>query len=107
MVVVVLERTPDRLRGALRRWMLELQAGVFVGRLAKRVRDELWERILDDSSMGAAVMIESSRSEQGYSVRVHGQPDRRIVDVEGLYLVARRKQKRAPTKPKRAADGPG
>ncbi len=91
MVVLVVERVPDGLRGSLRRWMIEVQAGVFVGRLSQRVHQEIWARVQRESAAGAAVLIRSNRSEQGYAIEVHGQPGRAIIDMEGLYLVARPK----------------
>ena len=38
MIVVTLTDCPPRLRGDLSKWLLEINTGVYVGRLNKRVR---------------------------------------------------------------------
>lgn len=87
MTVVVLERAPDRLRGALTRWFLELRTGVYVGTVSARVRDHLWEMIKGDLAGGAALMVHSARTEQGFAIRAHGDPSREVFDIDGLLLV--------------------
>lgn len=41
MIVVVLSACPVGLRGDLTRWLLEISAGVFVGKVSARVREHL------------------------------------------------------------------
>ncbi len=94
MIVVVVERVPDGLRGRLRRWMLEVQAGVFVGKLSKRVRGEVWSLICEQVGAGAAVMIRPAQNEQGYVFEIAGSPTRSVFDCDGLWLVARERKKR-------------
>ena len=89
MTVVVLERAPERLRGALTRWFLELRTGVYVGTLSARVRDQLWELITEQIGAGGALMVHPVRSDQGFVVRSIGDPSREIFDIEGLILVRR------------------
>ncbi len=89
MTVLVLERVPVRLRGTLTRWMLEIRPGVFVGRVTAMVRDKLWEMACRGAGKGSVVMIQQADTEQGYRIRMHGEPTRKIVEVEGLYLVQR------------------
>ena len=48
MIVVTLTDCPPRLRGDLSKWLLEINTGVYVGQLNKRVREELWKRICDN-----------------------------------------------------------
>jgi CRISPR-associated protein Cas2 len=90
MVVLVIERATDALRGGLRRWLLEVQAGVFVGNVSPRVRDELWQRVVEAGAVGAATLVHTARNEQGFSMRATGDPDRLVVTMDGLYLIARR-----------------
>ena|SRR5438874_8452414 len=87
MVILILERVPPGLRGELSRWMIEPRAGVFVGIPSGLVRDKLWTKVTKSARGGAAVLIHSSRTEQGFSVRTHGDPSRHPVDIEGLTLV--------------------
>src|SRR5437763_2595644 len=87
MVILILERVPPGLRGELSRWMIEPRAGVFVGVPSGLVRDKLWTKVTKSARGGAAVLIHSSRTEQGFTIRTHGDPSRQPVDVEGLTLV--------------------
>lgn len=91
MVVVVLVAAPPGLRGHLTRWMVEVQAGVFVGRPPLRVRDGFWATLVSRIGDGQAVMIEPANSEQGWSVRTAGVDRWTPVDFDGLTLIARRR----------------
>ncbi len=87
MTVIVLERVPVSLRGELTRWMLELKAGVFVGKVSAMVRERLWERVCTNMKGGAGILIYSSDAEQSFTMRFWGAPDRTIVDFDGLSLI--------------------
>ncbi|WP_119696081.1 type I-E CRISPR-associated endoribonuclease Cas2e [Microbacterium halotolerans] len=98
MVVLVLSACPPGLRGYLTRWLLEISAGVFVGKVSKRVRTLMWERTIEMVSTGRAIMVFSARNEQGLSFLVHGhhwEP----VDIDGITLMLRP----AETRSKRSA----
>lgn len=87
MVVLIVENAKPSLRGELSRWLFEIRAGVFAGRVSALVRDELWELIKQKLGKGSAVMIYPQRSEQGFGARMIGTPSRSLVDIEGLLLV--------------------
>lgn len=87
MVVLVLENAKPVLRGELSRWLFEIRAGVFAGRISALVRDELWLLIEQKLGQGSAVMIYPQRNEQGFGARMLGNPSRSLVDIEGLLLV--------------------
>lgn len=88
MVVIVLENVPKRLRGELSRWMLEVSTGVFVGSLSALVRDLLWQKCVEKKTAGRVCMMYRYNNEQGFLVRTHGDTTRKLVDFEGLTLVA-------------------
>jgi CRISPR-associated protein Cas2 len=76
------------LRGHLTRWLLEISAGVFVGFVSARVRELMWERVVELAKDGKAIMVYSARGEQRLAFRVHRhqwQP----VDVDGVTLMLR------------------
>lgn len=88
MIVVVLSVTPERLRGELTRWLLEIAAGVYVGHVPARVRELLWIRIIEDVGRGRALMVWSRRGEQHLDFRVHNHawtPE----DHDGITLMRR------------------
>lgn len=88
MIVVVLSVTPEKLRGELTRWLLEIAAGVYVGHVPTRVRELLWARIVEDVGRGRALMVWSRRGEQRLDFRVHNHawtPE----DHDGITLMRR------------------
>ena len=91
MTVITMDTAPEGVRGELTRWFLELKPGVFVGkvnvRIRVRIRDLLWERICKTEAADGAVMVYSDTNEQGFSMRVYGDPKRSVVDLEGVQLI--------------------
>lgn len=87
MVVLLVERVPASLRGELTRWMLEPRPGVFVGRPSAMVRDRLWEKVRRSKKAGAAMLIRSADSEQGFAFALSGDTTRAVVDFDGLSLI--------------------
>ena len=87
MVVLVVERVPVSLRGELTRWMIEPQAGVFVGTMSAMVRDRLWTKVIERLRDGGAMQIWGTNNEQGYKVRTAGALRKDVVDFQGLQLV--------------------
>lgn len=88
MVIVTLTDCPPKLRGDLTKWLMEINTGVYVGKISARVRDELWKRICDNVGSGRATMVFSAKNEQGFSFYVHNtswEP----VDFEGIRLMRR------------------
>ncbi|MCA9994341.1 MAG: type I-E CRISPR-associated endoribonuclease Cas2 [Anaerolineales bacterium] len=87
MIVMILENVPPALRGELSRWLLEPQAGVFVGHLSARVRDKLWDKACRAKKAGSILQIWSTNTEQRFQMRMFGRPSRYIRDLEGLQLI--------------------
>jgi len=87
MTILILESVPLSLRGQLTRWMIEVKAGVFVGKTSALVREKLWERACKHSKDGGCVLIHNARTEQGFDIWLHGRCSREIVDMEGLKLI--------------------
>lgn len=88
MTVIVVAACPVGLRGHLTRWLLEISAGVFVGRVSARVRDLLWQRTVEMVKTGRAIMVFSASNEQGLAFKVH-KHEWVPIDVEGVTLMLR------------------
>ena len=88
MVVMILEAVPPSLRGDLSRWMLEPKAGIFLGRMTTRIREELWKKATTGCKSGAVFQAWKSSNEQGFAFRTHGDLSRQMVEIEGLSLVS-------------------
>ncbi|MCF6278579.1 MAG: type I-E CRISPR-associated endoribonuclease Cas2e [Anaerolineales bacterium] len=104
MVVMVLEKVPPSLRGELTRWLVEVKSGVFVGHISARVREKLWLKCCRAKETGGVSQIWSTNTEQRFQMRMCGDTQREVVELEGVQLI------RIPHKPqikteKRCADG--
>jgi CRISPR-associated protein Cas2 len=88
MVVVQVENAPEKLRGTLTAWFLQPRAGLYVGTLSGRMRDQIWMMITGIRDVDfSAVMVYPFNNEQGFSMRTFGENRRRIVEMDGLELV--------------------
>lgn len=96
MITLILTSCPESLRGHLTRWLSEISAGVFVGKVNPRIREKLWDLVKTEVKNGRALMTYSTReTEQGYAYKVH-RHDWIPEDHEGLLLI-RRPSKQKPT----------
>ena len=66
MLVIVVENSPPRLRGRLAVWLVEIRAGVYTGKVSRRVREMLWDTVEKGIQTGNAVMAWSTNSESGF-----------------------------------------
>jgi CRISPR-associated protein Cas2 len=88
MLVIVVENAPERLRGRLACWLLQVRAGVYVGDVSRRVREMLWAQVEGGIGSGNAVAAWSASNESGFDLATVG-PSRRVpVDFDGLTLVS-------------------
>lgn len=91
MIVIVLRACPTGLRGHLTRWLSEISAGVFVGRVNPKLRDRLWDLVVAEASTGGALLVfEDHEAEQGFGYRTY-QHEWAPHDVEGLTVLFRPK----------------
>ena len=88
MTVIVLENAPARLRGRLAVWLLEVRAGVYVGVYSVKVREMIWEQVVQGIETGNAVMAWDAPIESGFDFVTCGENRRVPVDFDGLKLVS-------------------
>ena len=88
MLVIVVENVPDRLRGRLAVWLIEIRAGVYVGDLSVKVREMIWSQIEDGIEEGNAIMTWSTNTESGFDFITLGKNRRLPVEFDGLKLVS-------------------
>ena len=87
-MVIVVENAPPRLRGRLAVWLLEIRAGVYVGRYSRRVRERIWAEVEDLIESGDAVMTWDVPTDQGYDFVTAGHNRRMPINFDGLKLVS-------------------
>jgi CRISPR-associated protein Cas2 len=93
MTVLVLSSCPVGLRGYLSRWLLEISAGVFVGVISSRIRDEVWDEVKILCKDGRAILIFTARNEQRLQFRVH-RHHWQVKDFDGVSLMARPREQK-------------
>ena len=88
MLVIVVENVPPRLRGRLAVWLLEVRAGIYVGKVSRRGREMIWQQVEIGLEDGNAVMAWSTNDESGFDFLTLG-PNRRIpMELDGVKLVS-------------------
>jgi len=88
MTVVVTEAVPPRLRGRLAVWLLQVRAGVYVGDISQRVRENIWQQCEHFVDQGNVVMAWSTNTESGFDFQTLGENRRVPVLLDGLKLVS-------------------
>ena len=88
MLVIVAENAPHRLRGRLALWLLEVRAGVYVGKVSRRVREMIWDNIEKGIGEGNAVMAWSTNTESAFDFLTIGENRRIPVEMDGIKLVS-------------------
>lgn len=87
MMVIATNNAPPRLRGRLSVWLLEVRAGVYVGKYSKRTREMVWSQVIGDIDEGDAVMIWAAPNESGFEFETCGKNRRMPYEKDGLNLV--------------------
>lgn len=85
-LVIVVENAPDRLRGRLGVWLLEIRTGVYVGDYSRRIREMICNNVFQGIENGNAVMIWSVPTESGFDFMSVGENRREPVDMDGMIL---------------------
>jgi len=88
MLAIVVENVPPRLRGRLAIWLLEVRAGVYVGKVSRRVREMIWSQIEKAIEDGNAVMVWSTNTESGFDFMTLGRNRRIPKEMDGIKLVS-------------------
>lgn len=88
VIVIVVNNAPARLRGRLAAWLLEIRAGVFVGKYSARTRERIWDQVVTEIDEGDAVMAWPAPRDQGFDFVTTGKNRREPVELDGLKLVA-------------------
>ncbi len=88
MLVIVVENAPPALRGRLALWLLEIRAGVYVGRYSRRVREMLWRQVETAIGEGNAVLAWAAPNDSGFDFVTAGANRRMPVTFDGLRLVS-------------------
>lgn len=91
-LVVTMTAVPDRFRGYMASVSTEVATGVFASdRISKAVRIRTFE-VFDDwwEGAGSIVAVYADKdAASGLGIRLWGQPQRQLVDLDGILAVRR------------------
>ena len=89
MVVFSVSAAPQRVRGLLSRYCLEVRAGLFVGRLDARMRLKLWAAISEAATGKTSAVMAWSRGDtaQGFGLKTLGPMAREVTRYDGLWMI--------------------
>lgn len=82
MIVIIMENASEGIRGEFTKWLLEVKAGAFVGSVSAAVRERLWKKAMDSPDVGAALIVFSAQTEQGFAIEMCHQPYRSVAGLE-------------------------
>lgn len=84
--IITLKKVPNSLRGDLTKWMQEIATGVYVGNFNTKIRENLWERVIQSASTGEATISYAYHNELGYQFQTFNT-NREAIDYDGIPLV--------------------
>ena len=87
MIVLSIQNAPPKLRGYLTKYMFQISSGVYVGNVNAKIRDAIWDRIIDMSeSTTKAIFVHTTNTEQGFEFKtLHNSW--KPIDYDGLELI--------------------
>lgn len=88
MLVIVLENVPPRLRGRLAVWLLEVRAGVYIGKVSSKIREMIWKQVELGLEEGNAVIVWQTNTEAGYDFQTLGKNRRIPKEMDGVKLIS-------------------
>ena len=71
-------------------WLLEIHAGVHMSVHLRKVREMIWEQVVDSMEDGNAAIVWSESSDAGFEFDIRGVNRRVPLDLDGFQLVALR-----------------
>ncbi len=89
MIILILIAAPPGLRGHVTRWLVEVAAGIFVGRLTRPAQDKLWKTVTSRIGAGQATIIRPAANEQRWASDTTGVDRWATVDLDGVVLLRR------------------
>ena len=88
MIIFVLSLCPQNLQGYISLFLVEIAAGVYVGNVSARIREDMWKTAISYSGrQGKVIMVYKSNTVQGYEIKMHNHGRRKLEDMDGLQII--------------------
>lgn len=89
MIVLSIEQASEKTIGSITRFFCPVRKTLFLGNVPANTREKIWEYIVENDPDCDALMAFDDAVDGGISWKSHGAPSRKIVNYDGLQLVAR------------------
>lgn len=91
MQVLCAHNVPNRTRGLITRYFMEVSPGVYVGGLSRPVVERLWSKLesLEYYGRGHVLLIEPAKTPQGFRVREAGSGSKSLVLIDSFWFLRR------------------
>jgi CRISPR-associated protein Cas2 len=80
VTVIILRKFKKSLGGYVSKYLINPSYGVFVGNISSRIREIMWNKILENIGNGEAILI---YNQNGYKVLTNTD---NFVDIDGILL---------------------
>jgi len=88
MLVIVTKNVPLKLRGRLSLWLIEIRAGVYIGKVSGALKEKILAVVTAGVHTGNVVVAWSTNTETGYDFLTFGKNRRTPTNLNGLLLVS-------------------
>ena len=88
MLVIVTENIPQRIRGRLAVWLIEVRAGVYIGDVSQKTRAMICLQVQQGLAEGNAIIAWTTNTEAGFDFFTLGSNRRLPVELDGMKLVS-------------------
>ena len=88
MTVIIVQDSPDAIRGILKRWFIEPKPQVFISSVNKSVREYILAYIKKHASGIRLLVVWDAPNCQGYEMCSYNDPDYNACTLSGIQLVA-------------------
>lgn len=93
MVVVIAHDLPPAVRGRMKLWFVEPRANVFVSGIKDSVADDVVSYLMKSCPNSSGLLIfQKINRPPGFIIRGKGEPERRVISLDGFPLVVEKLQ---------------
>lgn len=91
MIIIIGTNIPNRVRGVLKLWMIEVKAGVLIGDVNSTIENRIIKFIEPYLNKSTDLMlIRNDSSNQGFDIRYGYNSDDKLQIVHGLKLASKK-----------------
>lgn len=90
MIIVISENLPQRVKGILCIWLLEVKTGIFVGNLNSKIEDRILKFLNQYMKSNSDILIVRNNDKdttQGFNIHYPYNSKNKLINISGLQLI--------------------